>query len=360
MIFYGAGQNFRLILQDGKDKEITMVVDSHPELYPNGVEGYPVYSKQKLHTLTENDLVCVTSLLYYDEIVKEIRQINPIVGITSYGQYVLDKYKAEIKARRDCYVPMQEEEISNWIKESHLSEVEYWKNRIPHLKAADDKRFQEREFDYFHNPEVKFTEDDIILDVGSGPLPKFGRLIGGKKVNYIPLDPLAYRYREILQELSISLPLYPEFAIMEALTCFYPKESADFVIVNNALDHSIDIVRAFIECFNVVKNGGYLLLQHLEGEGFFENYGGLHKWNIIDIDGTLYFSDEKEQKINVSKLLDGYAEIETSWESFYYRPMIITKIHKHASISEDIFGKHDTKAFAGKAIKELFRNRTSL
>lgn len=360
MVIYGAGNRFHQIVKEEDIKNITMVVDSHPERYRDGVEGYEIHPKEELSALSSEDCVCISSSIYYKQICQEIKRINPHVKVISYSQYRLHNYISQIRERVECYEPLDENAICKWIVDAYSTEVGWWRDSVPKLRDKGDERFLEREFCYKYNPEIKFSNNDVILDVGSGPLPKYGCLINGKRTNYIPVDPLAYKYHELLNELNISLPVYPKFALMETLTCFYPKESADFVIINNALDHCIDIMRAFIECFNTVKVGGYLLLEHLEAEALFCDYWGLHLWNIFVIDEDLYFCDEKKRKVNVSKLLKDYAEIETKKVPYECRYMIISKIHKRASIPEDILQGYDTKLFVGKMLKELFRSETNI
>lgn len=221
------------------------------------------------------------------------------------------------------------------------------------MKEKGDKRFLEREFVYQYNPELNIGEDDIVLDVGAGPLPKFGNIVNGHKMNYIPLDPLAYGYKKLLDNLHIQLPIHTQFAMMEILTCFYPTESADYVIVNNALDHSIDIFRAFVECLDVVRVGGYLLLEHMEAEAAHNEYTGLHTWNITLIDGDVIFFDEVS-KVNISKMFSECCKIDSKRIRKGYREMIIVKIHKKKSIPEEILREFNAKEFAGKIIKNMF------
>lgn len=163
--------------------------------------------------------------------------------------------KEQIRAQ-EHYEPCDKKDVQEWIEEALHSEMGYWEKQVPIWKAKGDNCLSKRDFHYSYNEEIEFRNDDIILDVGCGPLPKFGNMMNGKEIKYVPVDPLAYQYQKIIHKNGIKLPVEPSFAIMEALTNFYNKNSADYVIVNNALDHSIDIMRAFIECLQVVKIGG--------------------------------------------------------------------------------------------------------
>ncbi len=359
---YGAGQEFVNLINAGKLKKIDFVVDTNSQYYGGGVCGYTIYDKSKLSDLTEEDFVCITSMKYFDEIFQTIREINSEVTIINIYQLywmenTLPDLLRELRTRDDVYEQANDDQVRVWMKESNDDEIEYWKKRIPAVKNMGDRRFTEREFMYPYNPEISIREEDLVLDVGAGPLPKFGNIINGHKLKYIPLDPLAYSYREILDELKIVLPVYTKFAFMEILTCYYAAESADYVIVNNALDHSIDVLRAFVECLKVVRIGGYLLLEHMEAEGAHNGYTGLHTWNITSIDNDLIFFDEIN-KVNVSSAFSECCAIETKRIKQGYRDLIIAKIHKKGAVPADITRKFDTKEFAGKIIDDLYKERS--
>lgn len=358
IVLYGAGQEFVKIIKENKIKRFELVIDTYFQNYPQGVCGYTVYDKSKLSNLTDKDFVCITSLKYFDDIFRIIKEINSVVNIINLHQlvwmeYTLPKLLKELKNKVEIYEIVDDNRIRQWLNETDNDEVTYWKKRIPEVKRAGDQRFTQREFVYQYNSELTIKDDDLILDVGSGPLPKFGNMINGHIINYIPLDPLAYSYIKILGDLGINLPVYPDFALMEILTCFYQIESVDYVIVNNALDHSIDILRAFIECLAVVRLGGYLLLEHMEAEGAHNGYTGLHTWNITSIENDLIFFDEIN-KVNISKMFSMCCEIETKRIKQGYRDMIIAKIYKKESVPKNIMQQFNVKEFAGKIIRYIF------
>ena len=364
VILYGAGQEFVKIIEYKKINRFDYVVDTYPEKYRGGGLGYTIHDKSKLSDLTEKDFVCITSTKWYDEIVQIIKEINNIVTIINLYQLdwmdnILPKLLEELKDREDVYKTVEDERLRQWLRASDEDEIEYWKRRIPEVRDKGDRRFTQREFVYPYNPEIRIKEDDMVLDVGAGPLPKFGNRINGHNMKYIPLDPLAYSYKKMLDDLDIKLPVYTKFALMEILTCFYPAESADYVIVNNALDHSIDILRAFIECIEVVRVEGYLLLEHVEAEGAYNEYAGLHAWNITLIGDDLIFFD-KTRKVNVSKMFSTFCEIDSKRIKQGDRDLIISKIRKKRSISEDIRCKFSVKEFAGKiiSVNEYMRTET--
>lgn len=362
IVLYGAGQEFIKIVKENKIKNFDLVVDTYYQNYPQGVCGYTIHDKSKLLDLTDKDFVCITSMRYFDEIFQTIKEINDVVTIINMSQFNwmenrLPNLLKDLRNRNECYEPIDDSRMRQWIKETDDDEIEFWKMQIPKVKSKGDRRFLEREFEYSHYPEISITKDDIVLDVGAGPLPRYGNIIEGHKINYVPLDPLAYSYKKILDDLNIKLPVYTNFALMEILTCFYPTESVDYVIVNNALDHSIDILRSFVECLDVVRIGGYLLLEHMEAEGAHNGYTGLHTWNITSIDNDLVLFDET-YKVNISRMFSTCCEIDIKrMPAMGYRDKIIVKIHKKKSIPESILSEFKVKEFAGEIINMMFKYR---
>lgn len=172
-------------------------------------------------------------------------------------------------------------------------------------------------------------------------------------MNYIPADPLAYHYKRLLDKNNAVLPIEISFTIMEALSSFYGENSIDYCIVDNALDHSIDILRAFIECFRVIKMGGRLLLTHMDSEGLNEDYWGLHKWNISSTECDLVFFNE-EMKINVSNLFRDYADIKIQRKKRHERDIIIADVYKKADVSSSIIERYDSPIYVGYLIDRLF------
>lgn len=361
VVLYGAGKEFQRIAKESNGtkackKDNIIVVDTYPEKYPEGVLGFEINGPEIIQGLSSEDCVCITSKQYYKEIADSVKIINPYVDIYDYKSAEWIIYK---KTKIDEYVRLEEnytvkEDLSLWLDSILSDELRYWKKRIPEQKGKNDIRFLEREFAYSYNEEIVFTEQDKILDVGCGPLPKFGNILNGVKINYMPVDPLAYQYKNLLKENKVVLPVEPSFALMEVLTCFYEENSIDYVIVNNALDHCINIIRAFIECFNVVKVGGNLLLEHVEAEGLHNDYAGLHKWNITCTDDALIFFNNRGTKINISKMFSPYANIEVKRMKYDYRDLIIAKIKKKSCLPQTIINQYDDRMLIGKMLDKLF------
>lgn len=362
LIIYGAGNNFVEFIKEYMDAAIPenerMIMDSYPEKYPNGVLGYRVYGAEKLKEMSSNDYLYITSTDYHDEILDFIKKINTDIKIcnkhiASWIWCNKRKLIQEFVAKEDNYT--LKINVEEWMNSALNAELKHWDCSIPKMIEKSSIYVSEREFVYGMDEKLSFTEQDVILDAGCGPLPRYGNVINGKKIKYIPVDPLAYQYRDLLKNNNVTLPVEPGFAIMELLTSFYKENSIDYVIIDNALDHCIDIFRALIECFNVLKIGGHLLLAHKEAEGLYEKYSGLHKYNIVSEGSDLIFFNADSFKLNVSEMFSPYADIEVKRKANGCRDIIYAKIRKEKNLPQSVVEKYDDKMLAGKMIDNLFR-----
>lgn len=117
----------------------------------------------------------------------------------------------------------------------------------------------------------KYDYIATTLDVGSGPVS----ILHGTADLVISADPLAEFYATIFDygaHASIVPPL--------PISAEHVQGSHDIVHCSNALDHTQDANEAYRSMWRAVKPGGYLIIQGFENEGKFENYAGLHQWNI--------------------------------------------------------------------------------
>lgn len=152
-----------------------------------------------------------------------------------------------------------------------------------------------------------------VLDVGSGlSYDVGGRYVcrGREKpleVHYV--DPLAPRFNRILYRYKKPLPPV-EFGMLETLSTSYPHHDIDLVIVQNALDHSSSPVSGIYECLDTLRPGGVLYLNHHPDEAETEDYKGFHQYNIR-LEGTDLVLWNKEERVNVTHLLDGLATVST-------------------------------------------------
>jgi SAM-dependent methyltransferase len=142
-----------------------------------------------------------------------------------------------------------------------------------------------------------------ILDVGSGPVSRLGKIHNGIRLDITACDPLADHYTQILAKYGVTPSIPTVKAFVEDLSAYFDKNSFDLVVCTNALDHSIEPIRGIAQMLEVVKIGGTVLLEHLVNEAEAEGYEGFHQWNFdlqhdhfiiwnrnIRIDASEYFS----------------------------------------------------------------------
>ncbi len=153
----------------------------------------------------------------------------------------------------------------------------------------------------------------IVLDVGCGMSYATGNFLeatGGEKrsldIRYI--DPLADYYNAILRKYKKQLPDI-EFAMAEYLSAFYPQNSIDLIVIQNALDHSARPMKSITESITVLKNGGVLYLNHHVNEAEMEKYKGFHQYNICEDDGKLLIWNNAD-RYDVEKEIADFAVIE--------------------------------------------------
>lgn len=152
-----------------------------------------------------------------------------------------------------------------------------------------------------------------VLDVGCGMSYATGNY-RMKDGHLVPLDihyidPLAPFFNEIRVRHRRELPEI-EFGMVEYLSSFY-HESADLVMIQNALDHAANPVKGIVEAIGALRLGGVLYLNHHPDEAEKEHYKGFHQFNITIEDGRLVVWNKRERH-DINSLLAAFATVETS------------------------------------------------
>lgn len=157
------------------------------------------------------------------------------------------------------------------------------------------------------------TENVRILDVGAGPLTCLGKIdpLNGRKLEIIPVDPLADEYNALLKRLGIT-PLIPTInGQAENIAEQFYIDTFDLVYSRNALDHSFDPIKAIDQMIAVLKPGRYLVLDHHMNEGITQNYSGLHQWNFRANDNGDFIISSKHIEVNISEKYRGIHDVRT-------------------------------------------------
>jgi SAM-dependent methyltransferase len=166
-----------------------------------------------------------------------------------------------------------------------------------------------------------------ILDVGSGPLTRVGRVWPEHVVEITAVDPLAHDYCRIIDRLGLRVPVRPRKVDGERLRDAFPEDSFDLAYASNCLDHSYDPVMAIREMLGVVKPLAFVYLWHFANAGLHERYQGLHQWNFDEVNGDMTISDGRRQT-TLSAELRGYAEVDCRITTAFDSRVIIARAKK--------------------------------
>jgi hypothetical protein len=152
--------------------------------------------------------------------------------------------------------------------------------------------------------------DVSILDVGAGPLTAAGHRWPGKILRITATDPLAARYRTILEDLHITPPLWTVALAGEHLQDAYGLAAFDISYAQNALDHSNDPWGILRQMFAVSRS--FVALKHFRNEGEHNGYVGMHAWNIdIDTRGVVFWN--REQHVDVTAAAEQLGWTSEQW-----------------------------------------------
>ncbi len=179
-----------------------------------------------------------------------------------------------------------------------------------------------------------------VYDVGAGLSFAPGNFVeaDGKRrpldIHYV--DPLASYFNRIARRHHRPVPSV-EFGMMEHLSSCCPKDCADLVIIQNALDHAAQPLTGIYEALAVLRTGGILYLNHHPNEAEVEHYRGFHQWNIMEENGSLIIWN-RQQRHNVSQLLESFAEVQTQRVAGH----VIALVRKTADVPSALLSDKDS------------------
>lgn len=162
-----------------------------------------------------------------------------------------------------------------------------------------------------------------IADIGAGMFCILGSKWKDLKVEMVACDVLADEFKKILDEHDVVRLIPVEKQDMENLS--YPDNYFDIVHCANALDHTVNPIKALDEMKRICKPGGYVYLRHYPNVGINEEYYGLHQWNIDIVDENTFriWNPDKTEFVEGFK-----SKVGREWD---YEPenMIISIFQKH-------------------------------
>lgn len=213
--------------------------------------------------------------------------------------------------------PLDPEKVKNWISNIG-SEIEFWEKWFRTGGLEWPQVFREYTSDSRTFPEYlkKFIPQvgtARVLDVASGPISVIG--VSSHLNNDIQItcfDPLADLYNMLLDRHKLSHIPKVNFGIAEFADQFL-EEQYDLIFCRNGLDHTYDPLRSLNGMLSMLSPNGYIILEHTENEAENQKYHGLHHWNFtVENENLIFWS--KEVRLNVTKILGDFAEIESRLE----------------------------------------------
>jgi ubiquinone/menaquinone biosynthesis C-methylase UbiE len=192
-----------------------------------------------------------------------------------------------------------------------------WKARQFNRKLSLPKYFKDL---------IGDKKEVTIAEIGSGMFCTIGSTWKKVKVNMYPSDILANKYNQILKDCNIT-PLIPiEKQDMENLT--YSNNFFDIVHCVNALDHTMDILKALKEMYRVCKPGGFIYLRHFFNVAENEGYYGMHMWNIDLTDKGECVIWNKDKKFLLSDLFKKVSSTKKREMEYENDDLVVTIIQK--------------------------------
>ncbi len=179
-------------------------------------------------------------------------------------------------------------------------EIEFWQ------RFTKTDRFKENWLSSTVNPElrpwlaqlIKKLKPHNTLDCGSGA----ASILTGCTENITATDLLASYYREMVRYEDYPHVAIPTAHAVEELPF---KDEFDLVCMSNALDHSQDPFKGFEKLVEACKIGGHIIVMGFVDEAIFENWKGMHQWNIHEKNGVF----EIEGKTQIGR----YIPTENDW-----------------------------------------------
>ncbi len=192
-----------------------------------------------------------------------------------------------------------------WFETKGLQWKEEFSNRL-----KEDLLFQDCLVPYLPDwPEL------TVLDVGAGPLTLLGKVLPGRKLTIVAVDPLADIYDKILERNHIVPPVRTELCEAERLSEKFSARTFDLVFIQNALDHSYDPMKGIKQMLHVLKNNCWLIMSHDTNEAERANHVGFHQWNLCREDDKFIIWN-KDIRIDVATALNSHAEITLHGEHY--------------------------------------------
>lgn len=326
IIVWGAGNRGKQIVEQlyFEGVKSIIVVDENQKkqgtyIYKNIYVHSPEYILNIPKREQMDYLLIISPFMYKEEIMSRITSVEYIGTVWSNYDFhnIVEIPSLITRVESEKYKIDFDLQLQDWFN-NILSEVDFWKNCVAKPDSKYHNVWLERQIDkeficerLARNPRL----GELVMDIGSGICSKYGSKIqsSSEYLNFVAVDPLAFFYNHINKKYGCDTEI--RFGMFEILSYQFPMDSADYILIDNAIDHCIDPLAAIIESYKILKIGGVLSLSHNENEAFFEKYYGLHKWNVAAYKNEMIFWNDN-QYVNVSRLLSQYCDIDLQIKDF--------------------------------------------
>ncbi len=152
----------------------------------------------------------------------------------------------------------------------------------------------------------KFNEPLRLVDIGPGPFSEFyiAGLSDRSDLEIVSVDPLADFYRKLHDRYKTNYNIKCVAGYGENLYNYFEKETFHLAYAQNSIDHSQNPVLFVNNMYDLVKPGGYLILDGHIKIGSVDGWTGLHKWDI-EVKGNDLLLTNRSKTIFERNLLSG-------------------------------------------------------
>jgi SAM-dependent methyltransferase len=184
----------------------------------------------------------------------------------------------------------------------YIDEINYWAKVLRHRPPSFSNRaVREAAFPRELRHLCQELRHDCdrplqVLELGSGPASILAAGVDEGLFNVVAVDPLARVYRELLSLNDLLYPIQPVSGSGETLQAQFQPESFDIVYSSNALDHTRSPLRCLEQICEVLRPGGFLLLEGFICEGSHGGWGGIHQHDLFPEDGHLVHVDRTRRR----------------------------------------------------------------
>ena len=190
--------------------------------------------------------------------------------------------------------------------------LRFYENKMPYKAKQFNRIFP---LGSYFKDMIGDKKEVWIADLGAGMFSTTGSTWPTAIVHIYPSDLLAEEFNEMLANKNVH-PIIPvEKQDMEHLT--YEDNFFDIVHCVNALDHCNSTMDAIKEMYRVCKPGGWIYLKHQRNNGDFQNFKGMHHWNISKEGEDCRFTS-KDTSFLLSDFIKGFTTLEKKVDNLPY------------------------------------------